>query len=824
MSRIGKAFGGAGAAEDGVVEVDISYDIIRHVSAQLYTNPRKAIEELICNSYDAGASLCHVRLPQDRNDALAVLDNGRSMDLQGLKGLWRVADSPKAKNSGQERIDNNRMQIGKFGVGKLAAFALGARLSHVVCVNGSVRVVSVGQNEIKEKKKGTAPTFAVFKMTVEKAKPILAPYLKELPKPWEENWPNWTLALVEEIDAEHLGRALKIGILRRMITTALPISANFKVYIEKESVPRREIPPEEVEVKVDVIDPEFRKKLKDALQAFWAAMLGEQKIEDVPQKYYDVKVESVPNPENVSRNVKALVIPQLGPVIGDAILTKTSLNTEKLAERGYTNNGFAIYAHGKLINPEDELFGVTQRSHAYWSKFLARVEVPGLDNVLLVQRNAVSENSNEAQIARTVMRTLFNFTRSKAEELEESGEYKPTAFGSRLKMFSPILSQMALTGLTKGEAPTKGLDTLDIEFATLGEAGPPARYDPAVKKILVNEDHPLVMALDDLGSNSKQLRQVVGEILAGTQMLMGYLRSEGVLELVLGQAGEIIDIAVRSAAGFVIDEVEEHIKAIDEASYEGDTPFEKAVIAALQSLRLVAARHVGQADKPDGIIEIPKPGAPNLKISVEAKGSKGVITHQDLSAATVARHSEESGCTRAIAVAREFAEQGLGGKRAALLRETNGKVPLMTVAGLGKMLRLHKRRPFTYDKVEKIFTAWTYPDELEKFIEDTWNELPDLGVMKLVLDVAHEQMSADETNVPDPGMILSDDRIRKRKLKRDELIHILQTIQIATGMLYIRNSQTYEFELKATPQTILDALKHDGSQAEAAPVVQKGGV
>jgi hypothetical protein len=43
-------------------------------------------------------------------------------------------------------------------------------------------------------------------------------------------------------------------------------------------------------------------------------------------------------------------------------------------------------------------------------------------------------------------------------------------------------------------------------------------------------------------------------------------------------------------------------------------------------------------------------------------------------------------------------------------------------------------------------------------------------------------------------------------------------------MIYIRNSQTYEFELKATPQTILDALKHDGSQAEAAPVVQKGGV
>ncbi len=39
-------------AKEAEVEVDISYDIIRHVSAQLYTNPRKAIEELVCNSFN----------------------------------------------------------------------------------------------------------------------------------------------------------------------------------------------------------------------------------------------------------------------------------------------------------------------------------------------------------------------------------------------------------------------------------------------------------------------------------------------------------------------------------------------------------------------------------------------------------------------------------------------------------------------------------------------------------------------------------------------------------------------------------------------------
>src|SRR5438445_6483256 len=137
------------ATDEDKIEVEISYDIIRHVSAQLYTNPRKAIEELVCNSYDAGATECHVKLPKDKTDALVVLDNGKSMDLEGLQALWMVAKSPKEPDANGQRIDNNRLQIGKFGVGKLAAYALGKQLTHVATIRGVTRVVSVGEDEIK---------------------------------------------------------------------------------------------------------------------------------------------------------------------------------------------------------------------------------------------------------------------------------------------------------------------------------------------------------------------------------------------------------------------------------------------------------------------------------------------------------------------------------------------------------------------------------------------------------------------------------------------------------------------------------------------------
>src|SRR6185437_7475765 len=119
--------------------------------------------------YDAGATECYVTLPQTPKDPLIVLDNGKSMDFEGIRALWQVARSPKVGKEDEPRIANRRMQIGKFGVGKLAAFALGERLTHIACVNGVVRIISVGQSDIKEKTNGRAPTFEVYRLPLSKA-------------------------------------------------------------------------------------------------------------------------------------------------------------------------------------------------------------------------------------------------------------------------------------------------------------------------------------------------------------------------------------------------------------------------------------------------------------------------------------------------------------------------------------------------------------------------------------------------------------------------------------------------------------------------------
>src|SRR5271165_4728280 len=81
------------------ISVELSTRFLEHFSEQLYSSPQKAFEELISNGWDAGADRVDVRISTDlkTNPAatMAILDNGTSMDEEGLRQLWHIAFSPK---------------------------------------------------------------------------------------------------------------------------------------------------------------------------------------------------------------------------------------------------------------------------------------------------------------------------------------------------------------------------------------------------------------------------------------------------------------------------------------------------------------------------------------------------------------------------------------------------------------------------------------------------------------------------------------------------------------------------------------------------------
>src|ERR1017187_4775274 len=98
------------------IAVRISYRIIQLFSEGLYSSPNKAIEELVSNSFDAGANNVHIVLSPDliADDAtIAILDDGAGMDEKGLREHWLIGVSNKRNLS---TLPKGRKQIGKFGI------------------------------------------------------------------------------------------------------------------------------------------------------------------------------------------------------------------------------------------------------------------------------------------------------------------------------------------------------------------------------------------------------------------------------------------------------------------------------------------------------------------------------------------------------------------------------------------------------------------------------------------------------------------------------------------------------------------------------------
>ena len=113
------------------IDVRLSYRIVRLFSEGLYVSPNKAIEELIANSFDAGARRVAVFLAAEFHDqgaTIATVDDGEGMDAGGLKQHWLIGKSDKRDLA---KLPLGRRQIGKFGIGKLATYVLANCLEDV---------------------------------------------------------------------------------------------------------------------------------------------------------------------------------------------------------------------------------------------------------------------------------------------------------------------------------------------------------------------------------------------------------------------------------------------------------------------------------------------------------------------------------------------------------------------------------------------------------------------------------------------------------------------------------------------------------------------
>lgn len=406
--------------ETSKVDVRLSYKIVRLFSEGLYASPNKALEELVANSFDAGAQRVAVFLPtsfHDQGATIAVLDDGEGMDADGLKQHWLIGKSVKRDLA---VLPRGRSQIGKFGIGKLATYVLAHRLSHISKKGGKYYATSMDYKAVDdrgdEETEPKAPIrIGLRELTADEAKAAIKPWtdLTAFPKTGIKLFgagapSSWTLAILSGLkDKVH---QIQRGTLSWVLRTALPLRDDFAVYLDGRKL-------------------EPSKAGKGRVKTY---VLGKD-IAELPKPGPKVDVVVDENETDpVQRHAFQHAV--LGRVTGYAE-TYRDLLTGKSDEIG-RSHGFFVYVLGRLINVRDGHFGISpdELRHGTFGRLRVVVHMDGLDDFLQSDRERIREGPALAD-AQNILRAIFNRLRADLEKIDADDD--PGAKLSRNLASSP---------------------------------------------------------------------------------------------------------------------------------------------------------------------------------------------------------------------------------------------------------------------------------------------------------------------------------------------------------------------------------------------------
>jgi hypothetical protein len=429
------------------IPVEISTRFLEHFSEQLYSSPQKSFEELISNSWDAGADFVDIRIPGDLDapDAtMAVLDNGASMDEQGLRDLWHIAFSPKRDNPNQ----NGRAVVGKFGIGKLATYVLASRLTYICKAgDGKIRRVTMDYGRVDQTASAdklisdlTLDLFEVAEGELEAAigsvvdgqelLDIINRGVQTSAAHHSENdfggpaatlhrksSGTWTLVILSGLKTT--GRELKVGVLRRMLESALPLSSEMVIRINGTA-----LQPTKLGAAVArewTIGPDLKLVELD---------LDERDPEDGANG--DGKAGEKIKITAGSSLYPHIDLPLIGKVTGQIRLYEEKISGGKAEERG-ASNGFYVNVLGRVVNQSDPSFGAENLSHAAWARFRMTVRADGLNEYLNTNREQFRDQK-ALRIFRAFLRRAFNIARSAYDsdanaELPDGGDVLVRSLG-----------------------------------------------------------------------------------------------------------------------------------------------------------------------------------------------------------------------------------------------------------------------------------------------------------------------------------------------------------------------------------------------------------
>ena len=292
---------------------------------------------MVCNSYDAFATNVSVYVAPDlsANDAyIWVCDNGEGLNAQELKDLWRIGESSKRDDLNR---DQKRLQIGQFGIGKLATYILARKLTYISKKNDRYILATMDYDLIQNNKEKESLLIDEREISEKEAEQLLGSYLKgksSFELFGEKAVQTWTISILTDLKPK--AAEISEGRLKWILRTALPLNPNFKLFYNGVLI-------ESSKVKVPIMKEwVFGKEDKTANELDFA-----QCREENEQYFVDFE------------NLKG--------VKGTITLYTDSLVDGKSSSLG-RSHGIFLSIRGRLINLDDPLLGMEAFSHGVFNR------------------------------------------------------------------------------------------------------------------------------------------------------------------------------------------------------------------------------------------------------------------------------------------------------------------------------------------------------------------------------------------------------------------------------------------------------------------------
>jgi Histidine kinase-, DNA gyrase B-, and HSP90-like ATPase len=708
--------------ESKSVQVQVSYEVIKLFSEQLYASPIKAVEELVVNSWDAGAKVCSVLVDLEGDRPLiAVFDDGKGMTLQELENLWHIGISNKP------RVASPRKQIGKFGIGKLASYAVARRATYVSKTLEGIHAVSIDFQVFADATDAAGvarPVNLILRQIPDLDALLKSPafdaaanVLATSPAPQIlANIPTWTLVVLE--DLKEKAQQLRTGRLRWVLETAMPLERDFQLYLNGSPVQSsKEQFGKRVHFKVSELEVD---RLHDL-----GAVTGEE---------WTVNGDILSCPSFPSG------------ITGEAFVTRESLYAQggKSEDLG-RSHGFFVRVHNRLINETDPLFGARPLSFATWNRFAAVVEVPDLNRYVTASRDDVEQTDMKAKL-RQLLLALFNQARDQHEELidEEEKKNKQRKEGARDYVSTELVERPLADALVSNAARADDLtspgaqlqaswrfvepveDVVELQklvdnlytvnrkdrryifkYSASGPLASLARLDVRTSTFVINEDHQLVREFAEKPESKRLLEAMV----VAEALLEVYLHAARVEPEIVDDLLDRRDTLLRSLA---LDQ-SYSLKALASAlrdSTQNANDLEIALVGALRALGF-SARHIGGSGTPDGLAQYVIHGSEEKAFTLEAKSSADVPSLPQLDFAGLQSHYRKVNANGCLLVAPSYPNandpEGEVSRRARLQG-----VSCWTIEQLAVVVESAERRHINARKLQEIVLVQYTPADVSR--------------------------------------------------------------------------------------------------------------